>query len=191
MFSPWEWLCNPSNAGQVLTKYSIVGFLQQATEICLNKPNLIPNGFRRSGICPFDPNAPNRNKLLPATIFDEPGSPSLPGPSSVVSPDTSLTSVAVETPSLPGPSYVVSPDTSMTPVAVEVLTLPGPSIVVSPDNSMNPVAVEPPRFVMSISFGIVESQEVSSGLVHEFQDDSNMNTSLMPLQEISIMSSSA
>ena len=73
----WEWQCNPSNAGQVLTKYSIEGLLQKATEICLSKPDLIPNGFRRSGICPFDPRVPDRDKLLPATIFESPASQDL------------------------------------------------------------------------------------------------------------------
>jgi hypothetical protein len=50
---------------------------------------------------------------------------------------------------------------------------------------MNTVAAEPPRFARSISFGIVERQEVQPGLVDESRDDSNMDTSLMPLQDIS------
>ena len=80
----WEWQCDPSNAGQVLSKYSIVGLLHKATEICLNKPDLLSNGFRRSGICPFNPRAPDRDKLLPATIFEGvagPDSSNLPDPS--------------------------------------------------------------------------------------------------------------
>ena len=68
----WEWQCNPLNAGQFLTKYSVIFILQKATEICLANKDLIPNGFGRSGIFPFNPDAPNRDKLLPATIFETP-----------------------------------------------------------------------------------------------------------------------
>ena len=76
--SAYEWQCDPANAGQVLNKYSIVGLLHKVTENCLRKPDLLANGFKRSGICPFNPGAPDKSKLLPATIF-EPSADSSPG----------------------------------------------------------------------------------------------------------------
>ena len=66
----WSWQCEKSNAGQCLTKYSIVVVLQQATENCLQKKGLIQNGFRRAGIYPYDPSAPDVSKLLPGQIFE-------------------------------------------------------------------------------------------------------------------------
>ena len=80
----WEWQCDPSNAGQVLSKYSNMGLLHKSTEICFNKPALLSNGFRSSGICPFNHRAPDRDKLLAATIFEGvagPDSSNLPDPS--------------------------------------------------------------------------------------------------------------
>ena len=66
----WDWQTNPLNAGQSLSKYSIVPLLHSATEKCLKTPNLISNGFKRTGIIPWDTEAPNYDKLLPGTIFE-------------------------------------------------------------------------------------------------------------------------
>ena len=65
----WDWQCAPSNAGNTLNKYSVVALLHQATELCLEKPGIISNGFRRAGISPWDPSAPDTSKLLPGTVF--------------------------------------------------------------------------------------------------------------------------
>ena len=63
------WQCTPANAGQVLNKYSVVVLLRQAVEQCLEKKDVIPNGFRRAGIVPWNREAPDTSKLLPGTIF--------------------------------------------------------------------------------------------------------------------------
>ena len=65
----WDWQCAPSNAGNTLNKYSIVALLHKATELCLEKPGIISNGFRRAGISPWNPSAPDTSKLLPGTVF--------------------------------------------------------------------------------------------------------------------------
>ena len=65
----WNWQCAPINAGQTLTKYSVVVLLREATEVCLQRADLLPNGFRRAGISPWNTEAPDRTKLLPGTIF--------------------------------------------------------------------------------------------------------------------------
>jgi hypothetical protein len=74
----WDWQCTPSNAGQTLNKYSIVALLHKTTELCLSKPDLIANGFKRSGIFPWNPQAPDQTKLLPGTIFQKPTDATLP-----------------------------------------------------------------------------------------------------------------
>ena len=48
--------------------------LHQATENCLAKQGIISNGFRRAGLYPWDPSAPDVSKLLPGTIFAGPDS---------------------------------------------------------------------------------------------------------------------
>ena len=65
----WDWQCTPANVGVTLNKYSIVALLHKTTELCLAKPKLIANGFRRAGIFPWNPQAPDKDKLLPGTIF--------------------------------------------------------------------------------------------------------------------------
>ena len=68
----WDWQCTPSNVGSTLNKYSIVALLREATELCLQKPELVANGFKRAGIFPWNPQAPDTTKLLPGTIFQTP-----------------------------------------------------------------------------------------------------------------------
>ena len=72
----WDWQCSPSNCGQSLNKYSIVALLHQATELCLDKPDLISNGFKRCGLYPWNVLAPDTSKLLPGTVFVTPTQPS-------------------------------------------------------------------------------------------------------------------
>ena len=50
----------------------------KTTELCLSKPDLIANGFKRSGIFPWNPQAPDQTKLLPGTIFQKPTDATLP-----------------------------------------------------------------------------------------------------------------
>ena len=63
------WHADPNNAGQALSKYTVMRVLYDATEDCLSSPSLIPNGFRRSGLFPWNTNAPDKTKLLPSTIY--------------------------------------------------------------------------------------------------------------------------
>ena len=82
--SVWDWQCTPSNAGTTLNKYSVVALLHQATELCLDRPDLISNGFKRAGIFPWDPTAPDTDKLLPGTIFQTSDIPVLNEPQQVM-----------------------------------------------------------------------------------------------------------
>ena len=66
-----------------MNKYSIVALLHQATELCLEKPDLISNGFKRSGLFPWNVLAPDKSKLLPGSVFVTPTSPP---PSTVAQP---------------------------------------------------------------------------------------------------------
>ena len=65
----WRWQTDPKNTGQFLNKYSVIGLLNEATETCLAKPNLVQNGFKRAGLFPWNKAAPDRSKLLPGTVF--------------------------------------------------------------------------------------------------------------------------
>ena len=64
-----HWHADPKNAGQALSKYSVMWVLHEATEICLANPSLIPNGFKRAGLLPWNPSAPDHTKLLPGTVY--------------------------------------------------------------------------------------------------------------------------
>ena len=66
------WHAGPQNAGQALSKYSVMRILYDATEECLANSTLIPNGFRRAGLFPWDINAPDKTKLEPGTIYSTP-----------------------------------------------------------------------------------------------------------------------
>ena len=63
------WHADPKNAGQTLSKYSIMWCLHEATEMCLSNPSIISNGFKRAGLFPWDPNAQDRTKLLPGSVY--------------------------------------------------------------------------------------------------------------------------
>ena len=65
-----QWHQDPLHIGTSLTKYTVVPLLRMATEeILQEKPNLISNGFRRGGLCPWNPEAIDKSKMLPATVF--------------------------------------------------------------------------------------------------------------------------
>ena len=66
----WAWQTDPKNTGQFLNKYSVVVLLKEATEVCLTKPGLVENGFKRAGLFPWDKSAPDVSKLLPGTVFN-------------------------------------------------------------------------------------------------------------------------
>ena len=66
----WNWQCDKINAGQSLNKYTVVILLHEATENCLIKGQIIENGFKRAGLFPWDPSAPDVTKLLPGTVFE-------------------------------------------------------------------------------------------------------------------------
>ena len=66
----WAWQTDPKNTGQFLNKYSVVGLLREATEVCLAKPGLVESGFRRAGLYPWDRSAPDVSKLMPGTVFN-------------------------------------------------------------------------------------------------------------------------
>ena len=63
------WHADPKNAGQALSKYSVMWVLHEASEMCLANPSLIPNGFKRAGLFPWNPSAPDKTKLLPGTVY--------------------------------------------------------------------------------------------------------------------------
>ena len=64
-----HWHADPKNADRALSKYSVMWVLHETTEICLANPSLIPNGFKRAGLLPWNPSAPDRTKLLPGTVY--------------------------------------------------------------------------------------------------------------------------
>ena len=67
-----EWHQSPLHIGSSLSKYSVVPLVREsAEEIIKETPRLIPNGFKRSGLCPWNPSAPDKNKMLPSTIFSQ------------------------------------------------------------------------------------------------------------------------
>ena len=56
-----------------LTKYTVVPLLRESMEEMLTQsPGVIGNGFRRAGLVPWDPSAPDSQKMLPSTIFAKP-----------------------------------------------------------------------------------------------------------------------
>ena len=65
----WKWQADPSHAGQTFNKYTIVEVLHDATEKVMKNPDIIKNGFKRSGIFPWDLYSPDLTKLLPGSIF--------------------------------------------------------------------------------------------------------------------------
>ena len=61
-----------------LTKYTIVPLLRESVEEMLtHSPGVIANGFRRAGLVPWDPSAPESQKMLPSSIFSKPSTVSV------------------------------------------------------------------------------------------------------------------
>ena len=124
-----RWHRNPENIGNSLNKYSVIPLLQTATEeILASKPHLIINGFKKSGISPWDPSAPTAARMAPSQIYVDAESNQMnddvtisvkdqePGPSSVnVDPEPQLFINGSSPPSIP--------DTS-SPTINEEVTLP-------------------------------------------------------------------
>lgn len=66
------WHRNPLNIGASLTKYSVIPLVHKVTEFILQtKPQLISKGFRKAGICPWNPNAPSQLRMLPSKVYEE------------------------------------------------------------------------------------------------------------------------
>ena len=100
-----------------------MALLHQATELCLEKPDLISNGFKRSGLYPWNVLAPDKSKLLPGTVF---GIPTSPQPSPVSEPPQVETTLENEFLS-PGVSPTKTPSPNILP------SLPSPDVVSQPD----------------------------------------------------------
>ena len=61
-----------------LTKYTIVPLLRESLEEMLtHSSGVIANGFRRAGLVPWDPSAPESQKMLPSSIFSKPSTVSV------------------------------------------------------------------------------------------------------------------
>ena len=61
-----------------LTKYTIVPLLCESVEEMLtHSPGVIANGFRRAGLVPWDPSAPESQNMLPSSIFSKPSTVSV------------------------------------------------------------------------------------------------------------------
>ena len=135
----WTWQCSPVNAGQTLNKYSIVVLLREATELCLQKSALIPNGFRRAGLYPWNREAPDTTKLIPGTVFQsgptqvQPIQKEIPSPSPTLTNQQEMLPNQLELPSttLPSRLEILS---STIPSEQEILspTLPGQLEMLTP-----------------------------------------------------------
>ena len=56
--------------GENLTKYTVMEeVLYPVTEGILENPSIIINGFKRAGLYPWNPEAPDKIKLLPGSIY--------------------------------------------------------------------------------------------------------------------------
>ena len=137
----WSWQTNPTNTGQALSKYSVIGVLHSAVENCLNKENCVESGFKRAGLFPWNPNAPDRSTLNPSKVYAVPVSaPDIQSPPQEA--DT-ITVTAVDGSSsplsrslLPGTSWSPPPGTSWSPPTVA-------SSSSQPGSSSNPSSVAP------------------------------------------------
>ena len=66
------WHTNKKNIGNSLTKYTIIPLVYNVTEnILVTKPLLLQNGFKKAGLFPWDPSAPNMNRTKPSQIYTE------------------------------------------------------------------------------------------------------------------------
>ena len=58
------------NVGKVLNRVSVIRMARPSIDAALKK-EIIIKGFKLTGICPFNPDAPNREKLKAGTIFHQ------------------------------------------------------------------------------------------------------------------------
>ena len=64
------WHRDPVNIGTSLNKYTVVPLVHTVTEkIIREKPGLIAKGFKKAGIVPWDPLAPNVLRMAPSQIY--------------------------------------------------------------------------------------------------------------------------
>ena len=140
----WDWQSAPSNAGNTLNKYSIVALLHQATELCLEKPGIISNGFRRAGISPWDPSAPDISKLLPGTVFQ------------------STTSQLQSSPQHPPQPELVQSYQQLSPVKQQFDPLAQPCLPQSPQQVDSEKSLQPPRTPKLQSTPMKVRQQLSS-----------------------------
>ena len=64
----YQW--HQENVGSSINRYSVVPLLYQATEYILReKPMLIGNGFSKAGMFPWNPNAVDKSRMKPSSIF--------------------------------------------------------------------------------------------------------------------------
>ena len=65
------WHREVTNIGSNLCKYSIMKLVYDVTEeILTHKPELIQKGFRKAGIVPWNPQAPDRARMVPSNVYD-------------------------------------------------------------------------------------------------------------------------
>ena len=58
------------NVGSSLSKYGVIPLVHGVTEKILGtKPQLIVNGFKKAGLFPWDPSAPNSKRMDPSKIY--------------------------------------------------------------------------------------------------------------------------
>ena len=64
------WHRDPDNIGSSLSKYTVVKLVHTVTEnILKEKPELIGKGFQKAGIVPWNPNAPNTERMAPSLAY--------------------------------------------------------------------------------------------------------------------------
>ena len=67
-----EWHRQPTNIGNSLNKYSVIGIVHHAAEFILSeKPKIISNGFQKAGIFSWNPEAPNMDCTTPSIVYSK------------------------------------------------------------------------------------------------------------------------
>ena len=159
----WSWQTTPSNTGQALSKYSVIGVLHSAVENCLNKENCVVSGFRRAGLYPWNPNAPDRSKLNPSKVYQVPVS--APNPQN----ETGLiTLTAVDGSSSPSPDAIdSSPTCASNPLPLVATSSPSPDVSMPPPPGVSSspqtgLSTSPPLEVSSFPTSLPTGASMSS-----------------------------
>ena len=64
------YLWHQDNVGLAINRYTIVPLLHKATETILrDKPMIIRNGFSKAGLFPWNPNAVDKSRMGPSSVF--------------------------------------------------------------------------------------------------------------------------